>query len=176
MFWHLKMNRIFIFLPVLLGLGLPSAYSQVITPVDARESMLDGMQATLTNIDLSPGEYSAVQSPFVVREKEEVDLLQPEDFLNLPDNVVSGEPLPDDVALGVIGQQFKPFGSLVMGNRGILQLANGRTIAAGESFEAQIKGVTYEVTISKVNSDGYQLSLGTATIEKTFLTTTGTTH
>ena len=118
-------------------------------------------------------DYEEVQSPFVVVSKPEPQVMLTKDLSNVPVDTGIGEVLPDEDALRIISQQFKPFGSLVIGERGVLQLARGQTIAEGESFKAEIRGVAYEVQIMDVTSKSYKLSLGTAEVEKNFFTTTG---
>jgi hypothetical protein len=153
-------------------LAASAGQSQIITPVESRQSMLDGMHATLHNVDVAAGDYGDVQSPFVIREEPEPMALV-KDLDNAPVVSPTGKVLDDEVALRIISTQFKPFGSLVMGDRGVLQLSNSQTMGEGESFKAEIQGVVYEVTIVDVTSESYTLSLGTASVEKTFLTTTG---
>ena len=165
-------KQLFLFLAVMC-LAVNAGQSQIITPTESRNSILEGMRVTLQNVDVPAGAYEDVQSPFIIKKvvPEEVPVVRT--FEDVPVETGIGEVLADNVALQVISRQFRPFGSLVMGERGILQLANGRTIAEGESFRAEIKGVEYEVTIADVTSKGYRLTLGEANVEKTFLTTTG---
>ena len=172
MCWHSKMNKAFILFSLAMCLVSHAALSQVITSVDSRETMLSGMRNTLENVDAEAADYSKVRSPFVVRKKEEPAVAK-KDLSAAPVSTGIGEVLPDDKALQVISRQFQPFGSLVMGDRGVLQLANGRTIAEGETFKAEIKGVVYEVKIGEITSKGYSLSIGSASVQRTFLTTTG---
>ena len=173
MCWHTKMNKQFILLSMVMCLAMNAGLSQVITPVDSRQSMLAGMQTTLGNVDAPAADYNDVRSPFVVREKEVPEQVATKDLGDTPVTTGVGEVLPDARALQVISRQFQPFGSLVMGERGVLQLANGRTIAEGETFKAEIQGIVYQVQIGDVTSNGYSLSLGSATVQRSFLTTTG---
>lgn len=170
------MNKQFILFSMVMCLAVNAGLSQVITPVDSRQSMLSGMDATLQNVDAEAGDYSDVRSPFVVRKKEEPKVVATKNLEDVPVSTGIGEVLPDAKALQVISKQFQPFGSLVMGDRGVLQLANGRTIAEGETFKAEIKGVVYQVEIGDVTSNGYSLTIGTATVERSFLTTTGSSQ
>lgn len=160
---------------MVMCLACHAGLSQVITPVDARQNMLTGMQATLGNVNVEAGDYSDVRSPFIIRKKE-VPAPVTKDLADVPVSTGIGEVLPDEQALQIISRQFNPLGSLVMGDRGVLQLASGRTIAEGNTFKAEIQGVVYEVKIGDVTSKGYSLSIGTATVEKSFLTTTGSSQ
>ena len=166
------MNKAFILLFLVMCLASHAGLSQVITPVDSRESMLSGMRNTLQNVNAEAADYSKVRSPFVIRKKEEPEVAK-KDLSDVPVSTGTGEVLPDDRVLQIISRQFQPFGSLVMGDRGVLQLANGRTIAEGETFKAEIQGVVYQVKIGDVTSKGYSLSIGSASVQRTFLTTTG---
>jgi hypothetical protein len=154
-------------------LAFNAGQSQIITPVDSRQSMLDGMNRTLHNVHAEAGNYGDVQSPFLLKVKEPEVVAQVKDLDNVPVVSNTAVVLEDSVALRIISQRFKPFGSLVMGDRGVLQLSSGQTIGEGESFKAEIQGVVYEVTIADVTSQSYKLALGSAEVEKTFLTTTG---
>lgn len=160
---------------MVMCLASHAGLSQVITPADSRQSMLSGMQATLQNVDAEEGDYSNIRSPFSVRKKE-IPAPVTKDLADVPVSTGIGEVLPDDQALKAISRQFNPLGSLVMGDRGVLQLASGRTIAEGDTFKAEIQGVVYEVKIGDVTSKGYSLSIGTATVQKSFLTTTGSSQ
>ena len=166
------MNRQLILFLSVMCLAACAGQSQIITPVESRRSMLDGMNTTLQNVNAPAGEYGDVQSPFVIK-KEPEPMALVKDLDDVPVITTVGRVLEDEVALRIISARFKPFGSLVMGERGILQLANSQTIGEGESFKAEIQGVVYEVTIVDVTSKSYRLSLGTASVDKTFLTTTG---
>lgn len=157
-----------ILLAVLMG-SSPLLFSQVILPVDDRDQLLSGMQAVIDNTQSDPQTFAGIPSPFVEK-KQAVAQPQPqmanqaqEPAETLPRN------LSDWVALRMISQQFKPLGSLVLGNRGILQLANGNTIEKGSSFKAEIQGRSYEVTIDEVTRNGYTLRLGSAILKQTFL-------
>lgn len=169
------MNRLIITFTVLAGFGLSTLQAQVITPVESRENLLKGMATTLGNVNEAPGDYTAVLSPFVPREKK-IEIVQTKDLTNAPSGLTGSQKLPDEVALRMIGDRFNPIGSMVLGNRGVLQMANNTTIEMGSSFKAEIKGNIYEVQVNDVTSQGYTLTLGTATIRKNFLTTTGATH
>jgi hypothetical protein len=170
------MNRQSILFFLVIALAASAGQAQIITPVESRQGMLDGMQVTLANVDREAGDYRDVPSPFVVRRKKAPEPVATKELDDVPVDTGTGAVLEDNIALGIISRQFNPLGSLVMGDRGILQLANGQTISEGDSFKAEIKGVVYEIHISDVTSKSYQLRLGSATIEKNFLTTTGTTQ
>lgn len=157
-----------ILLAVLMG-SSPLLFSQVILPVDDRDQLLNDMQAVIDNTQSDPQTFDGIPSPFVEK-KQAVAQPQPqmanqvqEPAETLPRN------LSDWVALRMISQQFKPLGSLVLGDRGILQLANGNTIEKGASFKAEIQGRSYEVTIDEVTQNGYTLRLGSAILKQTFL-------
>ena len=144
---------------------------QVITTPEARSGLLDGMHSTLGNVDREKMDFKEVNSPFAVRTRQEEEVATKE-LDNVPLRT-AGALLSDDRALAIISGQFRPLGSLVVGDRGVLQLAGGRTIAQGASFKAEISGNIYAVKIEEVTSKGYTLSLGTASLRKNFLITTG---
>lgn len=169
-----KMNRINTTF-VLLLLSVSAVSGQIITTPQARADLLGGMQATLGNTEIEAADFSKVKSPFEPQvHVEPVPITK--DLTNIPAPVTKGRTLPDEQALSIISNQFKPLGSLVLGARGILQLAGGNIIEQGESFRAEISGNIYEVTIVEVTSRGYTLGLGAAQLKKNFLTTTGTTE
>jgi hypothetical protein len=161
----------FIFILTLLASAASICSGQVITTPEARSGLLDGMHSTLGNVDREKMDFKEVSSPFEARTRQE-QVVATKELDNVPVRTV-GALLPDDRALGIISQQFRPLGSLVIGDRGVLQLAGGRTIAQGASFKAEISGNIYEVQIEEVTSKGYTLSLGTASLSKNFLITTG---
>ena len=158
---------------LILSLGV--AHAQVISLESKREQLIEGMHATLGNADQKPGDYSDVQSPFVPRKQAVKETINR--FNDLPTEIAkTAERLPDAVALKIVGERFAPIGSLVLGNRGILQLANGEYIEAGEAFPARIQGNVYEIKVIEVTSQGYTLRLGEASIRKNFITTNGATQ
>jgi len=168
------MNKNLTIALIILGLLANAASAQVINPIDKRESLLEGMRNTLENTNSDIPDYGKTASPFVQRTKPIQKSL---DISETPAEVAtSAERLPDAVALKVIGQRFEPIGSLVLGNRGVLQLANGEYLEIGQTFPARIQGNTYQVKVSEVTSQGYTLSLGNATIRKNFITTNGATQ
>ena len=161
------MNRYSSLLTIALSLAFASVQAQIITPVDSRTGMLEGMNATLSNVDAPVVDYSEVTSPFVIMVKK-VPVVATKNLDDIPVDTNPGEVLADEVALQVISNQFKPLGSMVMGTRGLLQLSNGQTIEEGDVFKAEIQGIVYEVTIGEVTSKSYTLMLGTANVEKHF--------
>ena len=174
MYWLPKMNKHFSILCLLAMVGGTALKGQVVLTPQARDGLLDGLEATVSNVDEEAGEFNRLPSPFNPSEEPDVDVQVVE--RRPADERQQGERLPDELALRIVGDQFKPLGSLVMGSRALLQLAGGRTIQAGEQFNADIKGNTYAVEIAEVTSKGYVLRLGSAEVRKTFLTTTGATQ
>ena len=156
-----------------LLLAAGSLAGQVITTPEERDALLDGMSDTLSNVDRATGDYGQLESPFAARMPE---LPDPADLVTevVQRPKVTSPVLPDKQALALISQQFRPEGSLVMGNRGILRLSGGGTIEEGRTFRAEIKGNFYDVTVIEVTSKGYTLGLGEARVTGNFLTTTGT--
>ena len=148
------------------------AGAQIITKPEDRSALIGGMNQTLANMEQQERAYDSVGSPFIaVMPKKEVKVVEK---VIESDEPVVVEILPDAQALSIISQQFKPLGSLILGNRGVLQLQDNSTIERGATFKAAIKGHTYEVQIFDVTSRGYTLKLGSAQITKNFLTTSGT--
>jgi hypothetical protein len=161
----IKKIAVFVFI---ISISWSGAIAQVITPVGERNELIDGMEQVVGNMDTAAPSYSGLASPFT--EKTEPsgivsDLSGSADIIEerLP------EIISDQVAVEVISRRFKPIGSMIFGNRGILQLSNGETVEEGESFPAEIRGNIYTVEIIKVTSQGYTLKVGTATADKTFL-------
>jgi hypothetical protein len=147
------------------------ANAQVIAPVDQRTQLLDRMQAVLTNTERPSLEVSALSSPFRLPVEAPSAVAAPVAATReeATDSEVDAPTiLPDAVALEAIAGRFQPLGSLVMGDRGILQLPNSRTIEAGERFRAEIRGVAYEVLVEEVTQQGYRLRLGGAQLDRTF--------
>lgn len=142
-----------------------SLSGQVISEPSERSQLLDDMQTVMGNTDRESVNFAGVQSPF----HEKVEPEEPERTSTIEKDKAPATSLSDSTALRLIGQRFKPLGSLVLGNRGILQLANGETIEQGETFNAEIQGRSYPVLIEEVTRNHYRLRLGTATIDKSFL-------
>ena len=169
------MNR-FLLIPVLAFYLLElHVGGQTITPRSDREAILEGMENVLLNTEKTARSYTDVSSPFLDRSVAVENDLQMEGAAG-PERdleVASLEPvvLSDAMALDIIEERFRPNGSMVIGERGVLQLASGRTIEEGASFGASIRGVSYTVEIEAVTSSGYRLRLGSATVEKTFMET-----
>jgi len=166
------MNKQFTAVIFSLVLAIPALSGQVISKPESRSEIIGGMQNTLDNVNRPQAELANVNSPFKAKVPIKTEPVI-KNLDNAPKTVV-GEKLPDNQALEIISRQFSPLGSLVIGDRGILQLPGNRTIEEGASFKAEIKGNIYEVTIPDVTSSGYTLQLGTAQINKNFLTTSGT--
>lgn len=160
------MSKPFAIITLLAAFSAVSLEAQVIAPKSERDELLSGMRQVLANTEGEGMDFSAVQSPFHERE-EPKDSVVSEQANTAPSNIPVV--LGDADALRLIGQRFKPLGSLVIGDRGILQLSNGETIAEGETFNAQIQGTRYPVVIEEVTRDKYRLRLGSATLEKSFL-------
>lgn len=169
------MNKFLIVSIVGLFLGSIAGQAQTIAPASKRENLLDGMKATLGNVDQATTDYQKMESPFVVRNKQRKSATSLVENIKV-ETVVAAQRLPDKVALRVIGDRFNPIGSLILGNRGVLQLANGEYLETGQTFPARIQGNTYEVKVSQVSSSGYTLTLGEASIRKNFITTNGATQ
>jgi hypothetical protein len=149
--------------------------AQVITTPEKRGVLLDRMNDSLDNVDQPEAKFSDLASPFEARRRKKADPVPTKDLANAPLTPMASQLLPDDKALAIVSQQFQPLGSLVLGDRGLLQLAGGGSIERGESFKAEIRGNVYEVMIDDVTSKGYTLRLGTARLKKNFLNTKGTT-
>lgn len=147
-----------------------TAFSQVIIPVQDRSDLVDEMQEVISNLETEAGEFSGLVSPF--RDKDEGDLVPEitEGPIAIEEEILP-EIISDKIALDVISRRFKPDGSLIFGNRGILKLGNGETIEEGESFPAEIRGNTYTVEILEVTARSYTLRIGEETVEKSFLKT-----
>ncbi|MGC9449809.1 MAG: hypothetical protein ACP5I4_00060 [Oceanipulchritudo sp.] len=168
------MNKQIFHTLLLLGAATGWLPGQVITTEDARAGLIEGMRKTISNVEQPRADFSRVPSPFNPPDEEvvaEPDTIPEEAPIRI---VRSSERLDDMVALRIISHSFKPLGSLVMGDRGVLQLSDNRTIAEGASFNAKIQGQTYKVTLSEVTARSYKLSLGSAEVEKNFIKTGAT--
>lgn len=162
------MNKKFSLTLILFSGCLTLSQGQVIDPASKRGNLLDQLTEVISNTEREAGDFSQVNSPFV-----KISLAEP--VVTGSTEVATVEaPAPqilsDAVALQAISQQFRPLGSLVLGERGLLQLANGRTIEQGSRFNAEIQGNLYEVSVEKVTKSGYTLRLGEATVERNFST------
>jgi len=76
--------------------------------------------------------------------------------------------LTDDVALPVIAANFKASGSFIISNRRMIRLKSGTLISEGSAINARIGEETYTVIVSKVDSDAYVLTLGNASVTRSF--------
>jgi hypothetical protein len=163
-------SRTFLSLAAAVALYHPAS-GQVITPVNQRGELLEGMEQVLSNTERESLDLAGLVSPFHPKPAAPVATVASEAPEPEIREAVTTEPriLPDAVALEMVAERFQPLGSLVLGTRGILQLSNSRTIAKGEAFRAEIQGVAYEVFIDEVTSEGYRLRLGSATLDRTFL-------
>lgn len=151
--------------------------SQVITPRGDRTGILEGLESVILNTEKEAQSYTDVPSPFLnepaAAESDRQMAVEGEAEAAAPEPVV----LPDAMALDLIAERFRPAGSMVIGERGVLQLASGRTIEEGASFRADIRGISYTVHIETVTSSGYRLRLDSAIVEKLFMETkTGQTQ
>lgn len=153
-------------------MALPAA-GQVLRKAEYREEIVEGMARVLEREAVGEEDWSDLKSPFVVElpeeEATEVEVeTKPE-----------AEPEPrvaqisDRRALLLINERFRPQGSLVLGDRGILQLAEGRRIAQGQVFRATVRGKTYEVEVGTVTAEGYELRLGSHRVSGNFSSTGG---
>lgn len=160
-------NKAAVFFLVLAAIATQCAVGQVITPVQERGDLVGKMKWVIGNMERPAAEFSGLESPFIEKssQQEQVDI--PGDSLEIEEELLP-EIISDATAVEVIARRFKPLGSLIFGDRGILQFGNGETIEEGESFPAQIRGTTYTVIIEEVTSSGYILRVGGATAEKTF--------
>ena len=163
-----------IFILACCSLCLATEGARTIERAENRTRIVEEAQAVIENEDRAPIQFDAIRSPFI----DHRDLEEPEDDQPVadaqeaePESVQPRVPmkLPDAVALRSISERFTPMGSMVLGNRGILQLGGGRTIEQGESFNATIQGTEYRVEVEAVTPSDYTLRLGEATIRKRFI-------
>lgn len=150
-----------------------AAQGQTILSNKNREIVLEGMKEVVGNVERPALVLEGISNPFLEREEAipaEVETAtgQISETVSAPDQA-----LTDDVALRLISNQFRPLGSLILGTRGILQLANGKTIGQGETIGAEIKGRSYEVIIEEVTGNGFTLRLGSAVLQRSFSATQG---
>lgn len=99
---------------------------------------------------------------------------EPEEVAPPPEPVMPGLPAPppprvveqpkrlsDDEALSRITEQFRPSGSLILGERRFV-LAGSQRVPLGTVFTARIDGQTYRVEVSSITQNDYTLRLGGA--------------
>ncbi len=168
MSWLLKMIKLLAVTVFISSAMLSSASGQVDTP-EARVNLLQGLRSTLDNTNREAADYSDLRTPFAPPPVEEVI----EDTTEVAAPAVQRSRLRDSEALGIISQQFKPLGSLILGSRAVLQLQSGKTIRRGDTFSASIGGHTYDVVIEDITEKVYTLKLGSAEVSKNFTTTSG---
>lgn len=70
--------------------------------------------------------------------------------------------LDDEAALAAIVANFRPSGSIILGERRLLRMADGSMLQQGSTFTARIRGEAYSVQVARVLADGYTLALGNA--------------
>jgi hypothetical protein len=161
------MNKLLAVSVIISGTLAGSVSGQVVTP-DARANLLDGLQNTLANTSQEAADYSELRTPFAPPKEEVVQEVTEEAA-----PVVRRARLGDSAALGIISDQFKPLGSLILGTRAVLQLSNGKTIKRGDTFSANISGYSYDVMIEEITEKGYTLKLGSAEVSKNFTSISG---
>jgi len=145
--------------------------AQYISTRSDREDSIEGITRVLQAKEAEAFDASTVENPFVEQrdEPQPVQVAQPrEEIREAPVQPATAPVLPDDVALSAIARSFSPQGSLILGNRGILQLGGGRSLEIGDRFNATIQGRSYEVLIENVTTSGYTLRLGSATYQGRF--------
>lgn len=172
------MKNIFQAAALLLLAFLP-LQGQIITTEAERAGILSGLEQTLEPAQQDTSDYGSVPSPFdPVKVKRVAAAPRPQSPVAQGEAAPVVDALPqrlaDADALRVIGDSFKPIGTLVRGDRGLLRMSSGAMLAAGTSFRAEINGLDYEVLVKEVTSQGYTLSLGTATLSRSFYSTGGT--
>lgn len=161
-----------VFATLLLALGFCLEVSaQVIVAADERSTLIAGLERTLKPpAGANDSSSDLLVSPFIKPE-----LVQSLSAATEP--MDSGVPeliapvarrLDDASALGLIADEFRPIGSIVKGDRGMLQLASGGSISAGSSFNATIQDFNYSIKVVEVSTSGYVLQLGEASISRTF--------
>jgi hypothetical protein len=159
---------------VCCNLWLATEGARTIERAENRTRIVEEARAVIDNEGRAAIQFDAIRSPFIdLRDLEKPEEEQP--VAVAPDPETKSEQprvpmkLPDAVALRSISERFNPLGSMVLGNRGILQLGGGRTIEQGESFNATIQGTEYRVEVEAVTPSDYTLRLGEATIRKRFI-------
>lgn len=147
-----------VLLGALLLLG-PALSGQVLRKAEDRVAVLDGMASVLRAGHADADRWEAFSSPFVM----EVARV-PEEVVEVEEAQVEVEPevrrITEERALALISERFRPLGSLVLGDRGLLQMPGGQRIGQGQVFRATVAGQEYEVEVERVTEEGYQLRLG----------------
>ena len=165
-------NSILIFCVFVTGLG--SALSGQVQRPEAREETLDGMHEVLARKECPTGDFADLESPFYSDAKPAVEIEEKPEEEPVEEeavNQVLPEAMGDAAALAIIARRFKPLGSMVLGERGYLQLPKGRTIEKGQSFRAEIRGFVYEAFVQDVTERSYTLQLGEARLNQSFMKT-----
>jgi len=165
------MSRFLVLIGILNG-GIHSLSGQVIQTTEKREALLEGLRSVVKNTERDALALDQLESPFVepfadplpeVTERAEGD--DPDAVEAVPRTQVV---LSDAVALQMVSRQFNPLGSLILGERALLQLENGSTMPVGQVFSAEINGIRYEVKLENVSNNGYELRIGDATLLRRF--------
>lgn len=141
-------------------LMLGSALSgQVLRKVEDREAVLEGMASVLRSGQADGERWELFSSPFVMK-VESVPEEVMEEVEEEPEREREVRQVTDEEALALISERFRPLGSLVLGDRGLLQMPGGQRIGQGQVFRATVAGEEYEVEVERVTEEGYQLRLG----------------
>lgn len=166
----MKCRLILAFALLLTSMGSLSA--QLIVDPRERERLVEDLYRAINNSALRE-QSQPLPSPFMARSRAVAEPQVAEAAADGPEAASAPVPqaLPDAVALQVIARQFRPIGSLVRGDRGVLQFRGGGTLAKGESFRATIDGISYTVSLEDVSASGYVLRLGEALLQRDFSST-----
>lgn len=166
---------------LLLLAGMNPLQGQVLQKPEERAELLQSMDEVLAARDGQKASFVDLTSPFVYgdlsqgakgtipgKEAATDSETDPE-----PEPKTTQQPvrLSDAEALRLVARRFRPLGSLVIGDKGVLQMDSGRNLAEGESFKATVNGVSYRVYIADVSENGYILRLRDEFLQRDFLTT-----
>lgn len=172
--------RLFSILVGVMGLGLSTTLCFAQGRVSNVESRQRTLEVVTAVVEASPHSYEPMpggrENPFAeVKREEPAATIPVQSGPGQPVRVEAKPPesvrLPDPVALTAIARNFRPSGSIIVGNRRLLRLVDGTMLEQGNSFTARIGREAYVVKVISVTPDGYTIGLGEARHSARFLET-----
>jgi hypothetical protein len=164
---------------IILLAGTNHPRAQVLQKPEERANLLQSMDEVLAAKEGGESSFADLTSPFVYGDLSQgaKGTIPGEETATDPDPdpepATTQQParLSDAEVLRMVARRFRPLGSLVIGDKGVLQMDSGRNLAEGESFQATVNGVSYLVSIADVSENGYILRLREEFLERDFLAT-----
>jgi|GEM_PF-2212983 len=148
-------------------LSLSAQTGQVSLP-EKREATLAATAALLTSGSRDHAAFPAGRvNPFaaIVKEAVPVAVERPTELEHTR--------LSDGRAVQAVARDFKPAGLMILGDRRVLRLRDGSMLREGDAFTARIEGESYRVLVSSIDTAGYELTVGEASIRRGFTSARG---